>query len=576
MKKKLTVLLLSLCMLIGIFPVTAFADLGTGHQISVKLYTVKIDSSKPLGYTTPEYVKEIVVTCEDSTGHSGYNHSVSLKKFHPSNVGGVSSTNWKGWQFNSYFSLTGYTKGIFYAFDSSKVNATANVTGSEPYRCSKNFYYVYEEPAPVVPAKPDADKLSSVSVTVDCVTSGVSHSNKTYGLLDSSYTIGEVKLVGQTYQCDVTVNATPYVAKYNTDMSVDHSLKNGETTSKTIKLDWNGDKWVAATSLPIVFKVVCQTPPSEKLSIDSFAKERLTTLPDGLQLPAGSVNCDNSVIIPEDGSVTLLYKLTVTGDEGANFVISDTDATLVGSDCDAVQAQAGADITGTIPKGGTATVYVTKTFAADDIVDGKLTNTASITAGDNTDLTDGVGDATADTPAEVTPTIPDAPTYDDMKDLLPNVVEIDCTNAKVEHASITYALIEDSYTISNIEEDDTNGYYCTLTISPDKYVTAYNEDKEIPHKLDPEIQDSGTVTLLWNDKDDVWYIQESEADKLPLRYTVTCDGGDQPVSEVGSLTVSKTVSGTAGDTNKDWHFTVTLNDTEINGTYGDMMLYHNT
>lgn len=35
MKKKLTVLLLSLCMLIGIFPVTAFADLGTGHQISV-------------------------------------------------------------------------------------------------------------------------------------------------------------------------------------------------------------------------------------------------------------------------------------------------------------------------------------------------------------------------------------------------------------------------------------------------------------------------------------------------------------------------------------------------------------
>ena len=38
----------------------------------------------------------------------------------------------------------------------------------------------------------------------------------------------------------------------------------------------------------------------------------------------------------------------------------------------------------------------------------------------------------------------------------------------------------------------------------------------------------------------------------------------------GSLTVTKTVAGDLGDQNADWHFTVTLNDNTINGTYGDM------
>lgn len=38
----------------------------------------------------------------------------------------------------------------------------------------------------------------------------------------------------------------------------------------------------------------------------------------------------------------------------------------------------------------------------------------------------------------------------------------------------------------------------------------------------------------------------------------------------GDLTVSKTVTGDHGETEKDFHFTVTLSDTSVNGTYGDM------
>lgn len=43
----------------------------------------------------------------------------------------------------------------------------------------------------------------------------------------------------------------------------------------------------------------------------------------------------------------------------------------------------------------------------------------------------------------------------------------------------------------------------------------------------------------------------------------------QPLAGSGNLTVSKTVTGNAGDTSKEFHFTVKL-DTPINGTYGDM------
>ena len=50
----------------------------------------------------------------------------------------------------------------------------------------------------------------------------------------------------------------------------------------------------------------------------------------------------------------------------------------------------------------------------------------------------------------------------------------------------------------------------------------------------------------------------------------TSGGGTTPDKHYGSLTVSKTVTGDAGDHDKEFHFTVTLSDKSINGTYGEM------
>ena len=144
MKKRLIAFLLVLIMVLGMLPVSAMAANSTGHKISVRIYKVVLDSSRPLGYQNPVLVKTITVTCTDGTEHSGYNHSVKLKEFYPDET-----KDWTGWQFASYYTK-GQDQNIFNNFTSSTVNATANVTGSEPYPCSKNFYLVYKDSNPEV------------------------------------------------------------------------------------------------------------------------------------------------------------------------------------------------------------------------------------------------------------------------------------------------------------------------------------------------------------------------------------------------------------------------------------------
>ena len=144
-------------------------------------------------------------------------------------------------------------------------------------------------------------------------------------------------------------------------------------------------------------------PPTEDPSIDNFTKERVTTEPtDGkigdvtLTLGDVTVNYNDPVVIPNGGDVTLMYKLTVTGDEGAAFQITDQGAKLVGSNCSASSGgQAGDVIYGNIPDGGQAVIYVIKTFDGEDIdTNGELTNTATIAPGEGTDLGTDVGTAT--------------------------------------------------------------------------------------------------------------------------------------------------------------------------------------
>lgn len=72
--------------------------------------------------------------------------------------------------------------------------------------------------------------------------------------------------------------------------------------------------------------------PGEEYKITVFTKELVDDpedVPNGLDREDYTFPENNIVTVPVNSSVTLLYKLTVTGDVGANYTISDDDATLV-------------------------------------------------------------------------------------------------------------------------------------------------------------------------------------------------------------------------------------------------------
>ncbi len=115
-------------------------------------------------------------------------------------------------------------------------------------------------------------------------------------------------------------------------------------------------------------------------------------------------------------------------------------------------------------------------------------------------------------------TKPDAPTSDEVTELLNNAVKVDCTNETANHADRTYGLINESFTIGNVEGNADSGYTVKVTVSPAKYVDAYNTDTGVTHTLAPDAQGSKTITLKYNATATAW----EAASTIPVTFTTVC------------------------------------------------------
>ena len=127
--------------------------------------------------------------------------------------------------------------------------------------------------------------------------------------------------------------------------------------------------------------------------------------PEGVTIPA---NTTDPVVI-SDGGVTLLYKITVSGDKGAKFTVTDDGATLVSPTDDSITFnQEGSTFSGTVGTTGETVFYVSKQFTKCDIsIDTQtVSNIATIDPGDNAKGPDNTT-ATETTPAKE----PDPQTY---------------------------------------------------------------------------------------------------------------------------------------------------------------------
>lgn len=113
------------------------------------------------------------------------------------------------------------------------------------------------------------------------------------------------------------------------------------------------------------------------------------------------------------------------------------------------------------------------------------------------------------------PKAPDAPNYDNLKTLIGDIT-VNCTNTEATHSdkSKTYALIEDSYTTSEVAGDAENGYTCTVTINSQKYVEQFDSDTGATHTPKDA---TATVTLEY--KNSAWLVKSG----TPISFNVVCD-----------------------------------------------------
>ncbi len=217
---------------------------------------------------------------------------------------------------------------------------------------------------------------------------------------------------------------------------------------------------------------VSNVEPAKQLT--GFTKTRLTSVPAELGLTG--INTDTPVRLKVGESATLLYAITVTGDEGASYTITDPTA-------EAVDPNA---MSGTIGSTGKATVYVTMTIDIDDVVEGYVENTAYVEAGVNTDLGD------------ITPTVSEATNvigeltggkrYDDAEDgTIDFTVEV--TN-KIGATLSSLKLTDTMQKISMIMGEDENPSYT---------IKLYSQSGE---EITPVVS-----SVTSDGRETVWYIE---------------------------------------------------------------------
>lgn len=273
--------------------------------------------------------------------------------------------------------------------------------GSTSNPVTKTLYAIWqEEGAPEAPERTDLSGILGEFVKVHDVAE--IHDDRTYctwgGEVDGHYesSIGNVYTEDGAYFCNVTLNGDVYAAMYSLEpdfgVGEKHTLANDENITKTVTLKYDTDekKWKSASgesknAVLVTFNVTCSKGPDKELT--NFTKEWLKTapavqldlskVPDGVEI--SYPDNDGKVKIPSNTNekVYLLYKITVTGSDGASYKVTDTGAVKVAGD----GMQTGDTISGVI-EGEEAVIYVVKSFTANDIKDGKVKNEASLESGD--------------------------------------------------------------------------------------------------------------------------------------------------------------------------------------------------
>lgn len=171
---------------------------------------------------------------------------------------------------------------------------------------------------------PETGLLKDNAVTIDCVNEQENHENKTYGLKEGTYTIGD--LTGNSadgYTCDITItNPNSYVDDYNEVLKghvLDPKEQNREITLRYVNGKWTVDEGEA----PVKYTVKCETDPGTTIP----EKPDEPTVEDLLKNNAVTIDCINNEVNHPNKTYGLLGKYTigeVTSDETKGYKVDIT------------------------------------------------------------------------------------------------------------------------------------------------------------------------------------------------------------------------------------------------------------
>ena len=381
-----------------------------------------------------------------------------------------------------------------------------------------------EVPAePELPTKNEVDTL--FNVVLDCSVVD-SHDTTFENLIDGSYEFDGINYADGSYTVDMTVRIDAYLQYLNDTKPVHHDVDREEFKTVTLTYKDDGDQagWTVvgeadpAELTTITFQVKCDGTGG--YGINGFTKDIVNGETEKADAVAviGEDKIDEYVIpeketdtitIPFNGEVTLLYKLTVTGNEktDASFVVTDKGATFVKAVGDAqitVDPEKAGVFSGTVLAGGSVSFYVSKTFTGEDINDeDKLVNTALI-AGANGDDTD--------------------PDIDEITETVPGDEENPAGTITVTPANLTIY-------------EGGNGGYDAVVDENGNTVTAENSSS-LPHPLFTitGVEDPTQLTFIngdnvWkvvSDGDNLYHFEATEDGMDPVRITYT--NGDEVIT----------------------------------------------
>lgn len=520
MKKRLVAFLLVLIMVLGMLPVSAFAaDDGVSPQAlesnetqTIKYQILYVGDEFNIGYNYGASVNK-TYTCQYSTGHSGFNHSILISEFRNVGVPALKGQLDSGYEFVGWAKEAKKNPTIF---DFNTAGTTATQTTYTIYLVAKKavpptvqpgnwvttpatatrLYAVWQSNTPPTdkPAKPTENDVTGVVVDIVCVTTTGTHDTVQYPLghpTDAQHTIGEVVSDGAGgYICPVTVRTAWFVQQAsNLVWKVQHT-PTAQTITFNLTYDKNSKTWVKPAANPRIEATHEVTPPTKPTALDgSFA------------------------IVCKNNKATHPYK--------ADYIATPSQYTI----SDVQMDNQGYYVTATVTVAPNLAAYNTATRAEPRLVN-EQDATLTITFRYDTEVTvDGnrKWKQQGDLPVVEVICKPKAPTADDLKKL-EMAVQVKCVVDASQQHTAAYGLLgeyDEDYFVGEPRKDG-DDWLCDINYYPERYVAEFNTTfQNLKHVQNDE--KIVPVTLIW--AGDSWQLKTQGRVHVTEVYTVTYTDG---------------------------------------------------